>query len=107
MTDKISCRFNSDAGQWFASFHGEAQTAFGAELAVNAICRLLEGSPAGRYKLICESDLAAGKVLLREMVWSPPDLLFVCPSCKGRGEYIGLTESKSCEPCGGRGLVLA
>ena len=105
MTDKITCRFNSDAGQWVASFDGEPQTTFGGDLAVIAICRLLEGSPAGRYKLICESDCST--MFLRPMVWNSPDLSFVCPHCKGRGEYVGLMERQTCELCAGRGLVTA
>ena len=107
MTDKIMCRFNADAGQWLASFDGEPQTTFGGDLAVIAICRLLEGSLAGRYRLICESDGVGSKMLLRPMVWNPPDLFFVCPNCKGRGEYVGLMEQQTCEPCAGRGLVPA
>ena len=28
----------------------------------------------------------------RSFLWEPPEMLFVCPSCDGKGEYVGLME---------------
>ena len=109
MTGTIVCQFNPDADQWVAYFGGAPQAAFGGSLPVVAIRRLLEGTeaPAISYTLICDGDLFGSSILQRSFLWEPPEMLFVCPSCEGKGEYVGLMERESCEPCGGRGLVSA
>jgi hypothetical protein len=109
MTGTIVCQFNSEADQWVAYFGGAPQAAFGGSLPVVAIRRLLEGleAPADLYTLVCDRDLSGSGILQRSFVWEPPEMLFVCPSCDGKGEYVGLMERETCEPCGGRGLLSA
>ena len=109
MTGTIVCQFNPDADQWVAYFGGAPQAAFGGNLPIVAIRRLLEGTeaPAVSCILICDSDLLGTGILQRSFVWEPPEMLFVCPSCEGKGEYGGLMHRESCQPCGGRGLVSA
>ena len=43
--------------------------------------------------------------LLRRIVWDPPELLFPCGACEGRGEYVGLLERDVCRTCAGRKVV--
>ena len=106
-TDTIVCRFNDDSGQWVAHFEPTPHVAFGGDMPVVAIRRLLEGTEAAPdgYTLICDSDLAGSRVLRREIIWHPPELLFPCGACEGRGEYVGLLERETCGTCGGRKVV--
>lgn len=69
--------------------------------------RLLEGaeSPAGEYELRCDQDQAGSGVLTRTATWQPPELLFQCPTCKGTGQYTGLSDVETCRVCGGRKVV--
>jgi len=56
----------------------------------------IAGGFAGReIQADFESDGVDSKTLLRPMVWNRPDLSFVCPNCKGRGEYVGLMERRT------------
>lgn len=108
MADKtIIARFSPDSGQWVAHFENAPQVAFGGDLPVVAIRRLLDGAEAapGTYPLACDADRAGSSVLLRAVIWQPPEVLFQCPSCEGRGEYVGFMEREKCKACGGRGLV--
>jgi len=52
---------------------------------------LLEGTeaPAVSYTLICDGDLLGSTILQRSFLWEPPEMLFVRPSCEGKGEYVG------------------
>jgi DnaJ-class molecular chaperone len=74
---------------------------------VVAIRRLLEFTEAasGTYLLICDQDLAGSGVIHREIIWDRPELLFPCPDCRGRGEYVGLLERETCRTCAGRNVV--
>ena len=74
---------------------------------VKAVRRLLEGTEAapGTFILICDADLSASDVLRRGIIWDQPEMLFECPSCRGTGQYVGLSEVETCKVCGGRKLV--
>ena len=101
--DKIICRL--DAGQWVAHFEQTPQVAYGGDLPIVSIRRLLEGTEAvpDTYTMIC--DQAGSDILLRSMIWDSPELLFRCPDCEGRGEYVGLLERRTCPTCQGRKVV--
>ena len=105
--DTIICRFSADAGQWVAHFEPKPQVAFGGDLPVVAIRRLLEGTEAASdtYPLRCNSDQAGSSVLHRNVIWDPPDLLCECTDCEGRGRYVGLREAEPCKKCAGLGAV--
>ena len=109
MSDTIVATFNADANQWTAFFENSPQVAFGGELPVPAIRRLLEGIEADpdAYALECDMDLIGSGILLRSVVWDPPELLFPCSACNGRGVYVGLQEREPCGTCNGRGCVPA
>ncbi len=103
----IICQFAHDGGQWIAHFDGAPVFAFGGDMPVKAIRRLLEGksvAPA-RFVLLCDRDRVGSGVLQYTIVWEPPELLFPCQACEGRGEYIGLLEREVCHACGGRKLI--
>jgi hypothetical protein len=105
----IVARFNADANQWVAHFTNAPQVAFGGALPVQAIRRLLEGMEAelDAYTLRCDDEVAGNGILLRSVVWDPPELLFPCSACGGRGVYVGLQEREPCGACNGRGCVPA
>jgi len=107
MSGSIVCQFNPDVEQWVAYFGGAPQAGFSGDLPVVAIRRLLEGldAPADSHSLICDSDLLRGGILQQSFTWNPPEMLFVCPSCDGKGEYVGLMERETCGPCRGRGVI--
>lgn len=107
--DTIIARFSPDAKQWIAHFENVPQVAFGGELPVPAIRGLLEGTEAApdAYTLRCDQDLAGSGILLRSVIWDPPELLFPCSDCNGRGEYVGLHDREPCGTCRGRGCVPA
>jgi hypothetical protein len=103
----IVAKFSADANQWVAHFEKAPQVAFGEALPVPAIRRLLEGTEAepDAYTLRCDDDLAGNGILLRSVVWDPPELLFPCATCSGCGVYVGLQEREPCGTCNGRGCV--
>jgi hypothetical protein len=104
--DTIICRFNQIARQWAAWFEHMPGVAFGSDLPMGAVRRLLEGSEAPAvYPLACDVDQSATSVLHRELTWQPPEILFPCPTCKGTGQYAGLIEVGTCQVCGGRKMV--
>ena len=108
-TDTIVCRLDADAGQWLAYFEHAPQVAFGSDLPMGAVRRLLEGTEAasGGYPLVCDADRARTGVLQRELIWQPPEIVFACPSCNGSGQYVGLIDVETCKVCGGRKVVSA
>jgi hypothetical protein len=96
-----------NVGQWVAHFEGVPQVAFGGDIPMRAVRRLLEGSeiePA-IYYLHCDSDQLGNGVLHRSLIWEPPEMLFECLACRGTGQYVGLAEVGICEACRGRRLV--
>jgi len=107
--DTIVAMFSADANQWVAHFETRPQVAFGDELPVPAIRRLLEGTEAesGAYGLRCDLEVIGSGILLRSMIWDPPELLFPCSACNGSGVYVGLQEREPCGTCNGRGCVPA
>jgi DnaJ-class molecular chaperone len=72
-----------------------------------AICRELIGPQAvpDIYPLVCDTGQAGSGVLLRGVIWQPPNVLFPCPTCNGTGRYVGLIEAGTCKVCGGRKVV--
>jgi len=107
MAEEIICRFVGD--QWLAHFERKPQVAFGGDMPVRAVRRLLEGTDAapGAYTLLCDRDLSGSGILSRDITWDPPELLRPCPDCGGRGRYTGLHDVESCRTCGGRKVVPA
>jgi|SRR5579872_5090402 len=105
--DTIIVRFNRDAGQWSAWFELTPQVAFGGDLPVVAMRRLLAGTEAlpDTYPLVCNSHQAGTGVLHRDLIWKPPEVLFPCPTCNGTGRYVGLIEAGTCKACAGRKVV--
>ena len=105
--DTIICKFDDQGGQWLAHCEQSPQVAFGSDMPVRAIRRLLEGIEADPDVIIlmCDRDLAGTRVLRRKIIWDPPELLFPCGTCEVRGEYVGLLERDICRTCGGRKVV--
>src|SRR5262252_7129220 len=103
----IIAQHSEHAGQWTAHFEQKPHVAFGGDVPVVAIRRLLEGTdaPPDSYTLRCDQDIAGSNVLLRTIVWHPPELLFPCGACAGRGKYVGLLVVEECKVCGGRCVV--
>jgi hypothetical protein len=108
MPETIIARFDAFAGQWVAHFERTPQVAFGGDLPVVAIRRLLAGTEAApeTYPLVCNWDRVGDGVLHRLVIWQPPRVLFPCPTCKGTGQYVGLSEVGPCKACGGRKMVV-
>jgi hypothetical protein len=104
---QIIVHYDAQAGQWVAAFDGTPQVAFGGNMPVVAIRRLLDETEAASdsYTLLCDQDLAGTGVLYRSIIWNPPELLLFCGDCQGRGEYVGLLERETCGTCGGRKMV--
>jgi hypothetical protein len=105
--DTIIVRFDHRASQWVAHFEHTPQVAFGGDLPVVAMRRLLEGTEAlsDTYPLVCDTDQVGSGVLFRDLIWQPPEVLFPCPTCSGTGRYVGLIEAATCKACGGRKVV--
>jgi hypothetical protein len=103
----VIVQHNATAGQWVAWFECAPQVAFGSDLPMGAVRRLLSGdeSPPGQYLLHVDQDQVGSGVLVRIATWQPPELLFQCPACEGRGEYVGLNVAETCKVCGGRKVV--
>jgi hypothetical protein len=107
MADETTIIARSADGHWVAHFDGKPNCAFGSDMPVKAVRRLLEGMEAepGVFTLLCDGDLAGSHILRYSMVWDPPELLFPCQACEGRGDYVGLLERTACRACGGRKVV--
>ena len=105
----IVCQFDANGGQWLAYFESTPQVAFSADLPMPAVRRLLEGteSAAGSYPLLCDANQARTEVLRRDLIWNPLYILFTCESCRGTGQYTGLSRIGVCKVCGGRKVVPA
>jgi hypothetical protein len=103
----VIVRHNATAGQWVAHFDSTPQIAFGSDLPMGAVRRLLAGceSPPGPFQLRVDQDQVYSGVLFRVAKWKPPELLFTCSACDGRGEYVGLIVKEVCKVCGGRKVV--
>lgn len=101
----IVARFTG--GQWVAHFEGKPQGAFGSDLPVKAVRRLLEGMEVepGAFNLLCDGEGPGDEVLRYSVVWDPPELQFPCQACEGRGEYVGLFEREVCQGCLGRKVI--
>lgn len=73
---------------------------------MQAVHRLLGhyGTPAGKIEL--HVGQADGSMMIQDATWQPPDLLFKCEHCGGKGEYVGLATVERCERCAGRGFTV-
>jgi hypothetical protein len=113
MTDiagyRIAVRYSSLAEKWLASLEGEPQVEFRGELPLIAMRRLLESLEAdpGEYTMhwIQPGD-ADGDASYWTANWQPPELLYKCPECDGKGYCGDLTAAILCRKCGGRGALL-
>ncbi len=106
--DAIVCRFNSHAGQWLAHFEHASQVAFGGDKPLLALRRLLEGTEAepGEYNMRWDQEEPTGTdAPFWTAMWQPPELLYQCPDCEGKGQYIGMANVELCRTCGGRNVI--
>jgi hypothetical protein len=104
--------YDARAEQWVARFDDRPQVAFGGDMPVVAIRRLLKETEAESddYALICDADLSGRRdpnrhTIYRSIIWNPPELLLPCGDCRERGEYVGLLEREMCRTCGERKVV--
>jgi hypothetical protein len=105
--DTIIVRFDAEAREWNANFQCVPQVAYGGDLPMRAVRRLLEGTVAWPdiYPLRCDPDDSGHGVPHRSLIWDPPEMLFECSTCRGTGQYVGLAEVGTCDACGGRTIV--
>lgn len=104
----IVCQYSDGAGQWYAWFDGSQSVAYGADLPMRAVCRLLEGSgvdPCAVMLHVSQDQVGSG-VLIRDTMWKPPELLFMCSQCHGTGECVGLVDREKCQACYERGWLV-
>jgi hypothetical protein len=75
---------------------------------MGAARRLLDGtdSPAGEYQLLVDQDQIESGVVLGTATWQPPDLLFRCEACEGKGQYVGLNVVEVCQVCRGKKFLI-
>jgi len=106
--DTIVARFDSLNGNWIAHFAGTPQVAFGGNLPMVSVRRLLEGTEAtpDTFQLQCDRSATEARSV-QSLRWEPPEILFDCTECKGTGVYVGLNEAEPCKVCGGRKLQTA
>jgi len=106
--DAIVVNYDSWARQWIAHFAPKPDDAYGGDLPVAAIRRLLDGTDAASavYHLICDQDLSGWGVLNQTIIWDSPELLCTCSDCRGRGDYVGLVERETCRTCNGRTVIV-
>ena len=104
----VICRYRNTSGQWSAWLDGTPSVAYGAELPMRAVSRLLDGSDIDHCLVVIHVDQvqAGSGVMIREALWKPPELLFLCSQCNGTGEYVGLTDRQKCQACEGRGWLV-
>jgi hypothetical protein len=106
--DTIIARFDPLCGYWIAHFPATPQVAFGGNLPMLAVRRLLEGTEALPDTYLVHYDRSetdTGHV--QSIVWEPPEILFDCTECNGTGQYVGLIETGPCKVCGGRKVQTA
>ena len=100
----IIVQHSDTAGQWSAYFADALHIAFGSDVPMGTVRRLLHGTVSlpGEYELYSDQVQVGSGVLVRAVTWPPPELLFPCPACEGKGQYVGLIEVETCRVCGGR-----
>src|SRR5262245_4052242 len=103
----IIAKHDALAGQFVAHFDDNPTHGFGGDLPAAAVRRLIEGEECepGPYLVLCDANRAGSDWLRLKIEWAPPELLFPCLACEGRGEYVGLLERHVCPSCGGRKFV--
>ena len=105
----IVIQYNDKARQWRAHFEEEPKAAFGSDIPMDAVRRLLVAnkSVAGSYELRCDQDQSGGAPIIRMATWQPkpPELLFECPECAGTGKTGGPTDFVTCPECHGKKVV--
>src|SRR5262245_52441070 len=101
----IILRHDVPANQWLAHFQGKANLAYGSDLPLKAVRRLLEGTEreSGVFRLQCEDGSVAG--VPDDIVWDDPELFRTCVECNATGTYTGLAEVETCRTCCGRKVV--
>ena len=106
MADESTIIVRTNADKWAAHLDGAPDLAFGENSLVKAVRRLLEGIEAepAVFTILNQGD-GSDDERRCSVVWDPPELLFPCQTCEGRGEYVGLIESEVCRGCGGRKVV--
>lgn len=106
---KIIVQYNKTADQWQAWIEESPCDKGDADFAMDAVYRLLEDlePEACDLTLHIDQDQDGSDVVIREACWQPPELLFRCERCNGRGEYVGLTVVEPCKSCHGRGWMVA
>ena len=105
----IIVRYFERDGQWRAWFEDAPQAACHGEFYQDAVRRLLEShapSP-GQVRIHVDASFSGTAVLERHAEWQPPELLFPCDRCDGKGQYAGVSMVEECRPCGGRGAIPA
>ncbi len=92
MDSTIVSRYDWHGKEWVAYFEDTTQVAFGSDMPMKAVRRLLEGTEAERQAVLiwCDRDMAGTGRLRLSSFWDPPELLIPCQACEGRGEYVGL-----------------
>ena len=102
-------QYNDSARQWRAHFETEPKAAFGSDVPMDAVRRLLSAnkSVAGEYELRCDSDQSGGAPIIRIATWQPkpPALLLQCPDCEGTGKTGGATGTVTCPECQGKKVI--
>jgi hypothetical protein len=94
--DTIICKFAAVADQWVAHFERRPQFAFGADLPMTAVRRLLEGMETvpDTYQLVCDADRAGSGVLHRDLIWQPPEI-----------RLLIVRRNRAVRRLGGRGML--
>lgn len=105
--DTIVAQFDPNAGQWVAYFRDTPQVAFGGNLPMVSVRRLLEGTEASAATYELQRDIGRSEGLfIGSLTWDPPEILISCEECRGTGQYVGLIETGPCKACGGRRVQL-
>lgn len=101
----IIVRYNDTSAQWEAWFDGAACVTYGDDFSMIAVHRLLDGSDTDACDLTLhvDRDQVGSGVLIYEVVWQPPDLVFRCERCHGTGECLVFPDIEKCQRCKGRG----
>ena len=101
----IFCKSGSRHGEWAAWFSGYMDNPAVGDAPPVAVRRLLENERPASYLLLCDADPAGSRTLRLEIEWKPPELLFPCLACDGRGYSAGMPDDTACYSCGGRKVV--
>ena len=103
---RIVVRYSRLADKWLASLEDEPLVVFDGEL-FGRDGRLLAGLAAapGRYKMrwIQPHELEDDGSWTAD--WNPPELLYECPECDGKGQRADGTDAVPCGKCDGRGVL--